>query len=237
MKPDQNRQSAIVSLLRESTNLSSSKNVVSTSLIKKRMTLTKAVRPGKNSTVQPQEAFRIDCFRDPTTNLRIPMISAAVSVEHLFDLFLELLDPLGRMVHVVLESSHQDSNDNHDEIRRSRIDLPVLKSAFCDFEDLIMNDGCTGIAVLNTRRLLEVQLDEHKQLYIFGRKLKPFHRVLKRFGIRKESELKLLSESEHYHYTNQLYTNQFSQMCRLIGAGEFDSIPTDGATDSGELFF
>ena len=27
--------------------------------------------------------------------------------------------------------------------------MPVLKSILWDFEDLLMNDGCTGIAVLN----------------------------------------------------------------------------------------
>ena len=79
------------------------------------------------------------------------MLSAAVSAERLFDTFLALLEPLGEVVHVVLESSHGAAIDEHTDLRRDHIDLPVLASHLCDFEELLTHDGCTGVAVMADR--------------------------------------------------------------------------------------
>src|SRR5262249_51637287 len=57
---------------------------------------------------------------------------------------------------------------------RGDIRLPVLMSPFCDFEDLLLNDGCTGVAVVAVGRRIEVQLDEHKLLFVYARDLKPY---------------------------------------------------------------
>ena len=57
--------------------------------------------------------------------------------------------PLGPRVHAVLETSHGRLGDRHIDLRRGDIDLPVLMSHFCDFEDLLLNDGCTGVAVVS----------------------------------------------------------------------------------------
>ena len=50
---------------------------------------------------------------------------------------------------MVLETSHNREGRGHVDLYREHIDLPVLKSILCDYEDLLLNDGCTGIAVLN----------------------------------------------------------------------------------------
>ena len=57
------------------------------------------------------------------------MLSASASAEKLFDLFLDLLKPLGSAVHVVLESSHTNADVGTD-YRRNRIDAPVLFEPF-----------------------------------------------------------------------------------------------------------
>src|SRR5262249_7913831 len=125
-------------------------------------TLTDAIRPGAQLPVRPRQGYRVDIFRDRRAKLRLPMLSASVSAEHLFDTFLALLEPLGEEVHVVLESSHGANCDVHTDLRRNHIDRPVLASHFCDFEQLLTHDGCTGVAVLATRMPMEVQFDEHK---------------------------------------------------------------------------
>jgi hypothetical protein len=125
-------------------------------------TLTGAVRPGPGIPVRPREGYRVEVFRDRQAKVRMPMLSAAVSAERLFDTFLALLKPLGKIVHVVLESSHGAGADEHTDLRRDHIDRPVLASHLCDFEELLVNDGCTGVAVLATGRPVEVQFDEHK---------------------------------------------------------------------------
>ena len=54
------------------------------------------------------------------------------------------------------------------------MDLPVLKSHCCDYEDLLLHDGCTGLAVMSTEGPMEVQFDEHKLLVVYASNLKPF---------------------------------------------------------------
>src|SRR5262249_53893692 len=148
-----------------------------------------AVRPAPHLPVVPREGYRLESFRDPNTRVRIPMLSAAVSAEKLLELFLDLLEPLGDEVHVVLESSHDTDGDEHVDLRRSHIDRPVLASHLCEFEDLLVNDGFTGVGVIAADRRVEVQLDEHKQVYIYGRDLGPFRRVLRWYGLRRVQDL------------------------------------------------
>src|SRR3972149_1902440 len=68
--------------------------------------LTEAIRPSYDVKVTPRPGYRHDTFPDGTNGKEIPVLAAAASRENLFDLFLELLDPLGDRVDVVLESSH-----------------------------------------------------------------------------------------------------------------------------------
>src|SRR4051794_21497796 len=58
-------------------------------------TLTDAIRPGAKLPVRPRQGYRVEIFRDRRARLRLPMLSASVSAERLFDTFLALLEPLG----------------------------------------------------------------------------------------------------------------------------------------------
>jgi hypothetical protein len=90
---------------------------------------------------------------------------ASVSRERLLDIFFALLTPLGDMVDAVLETSHSRSGFGHSDLYRDKIDMPILKSYFYEYEEVLMNDGCTGVAVLNPQVPAEVQFDEHKLLF------------------------------------------------------------------------
>src|SRR5947209_1873235 len=119
--------------------------------------LTEAIRPSLDLQVVPREGYRLDTFRDARAKLEVPVLVAAVSRERLFDLFLELLEPLGEVVDVVLETSHDTQGDGHQDLQREQIDLPVFKSYCCDYEDLLLHDGCAGVAVISTMGPMEVQ--------------------------------------------------------------------------------
>ena len=190
-------------------------------------TLTEAVRPGPMVPIRPRQGYRTTVYRDRKAGLRLPMLSAAVSAENLFELFLELLPPLGEVVNVVLESSHGRDADDHVDFRRTDIDMPVLTSHLYEFEELLMNDGCTGVAVLSTSKPMEVQFDEHKLLHIYAPSLKPFRRVLRSFGVRKRLNLPLLSEGEHLHQTTDEYEDQFAMFCNTMGVADFDGVVSD----------
>lgn len=190
-------------------------------------TLTDAVRPSLEVPVRPRQGYRVEVFRNRESNARLPVLHAAVSAERLFDTFLELLEPLGEAVHVVLESSHNQRGGDHSDYRRNHIDAPVAASHFYDFEDLLLNDGCTGVAVLSTRGPMEVQFDEHKLFTVYAPNLKPFQRVLKNLGVRRRQILPLISEAEHLHYTNESYAEQFEQLAMRLGVADFESVLSD----------
>jgi hypothetical protein len=182
--------------------------------------LTDAIRPAPHVPVVPCQGYRVEVYRDAKRRLRVPVLAAAVSREQLFDVFLELLDPLGEAVDAILETSHQGDGKSHKDLCRQHIDLPVLMSYFCDFEDLLMNDGCTGVAVMSRGRPMEVQFDEHKLLVVYARELAPFESILRSRGIVRNDCLRLITEGEHLHSTEPEHFQQFEQMCYRLGIGE-----------------
>lgn len=182
--------------------------------------LTDAIRPGPGVPVVPRQGYRRDLYRDPSGRMQVPVLAAAISREQLFDCFLDLLELLGPEVDVVMETSHQNERGGHRDLMRQHIDLPVLMSHFCDAEDLMLNDGCTGTAVLSTEGTMEVQFDEHKLLVVYARDLEPFEEVFARYGIPRVDDLKLITEGEHLHSTEPRYEDQFEQLCCRIGVAE-----------------
>ena len=180
--------------------------------------LTSAVRPAPSRAVVPAEGFRRETYRG-RPGLSIPALAAAVSRERLFDTFLALLAPLGEVVDVVLETSHASGGDRHRDLRRSDIDRPVLESYCCEFEDLLANDGCTGLAVVATDRPMEVQFDEHKLFVCYAHDLRPFERALRAAGVRHVPDLRLISEGAHLHHSRPAYARQFRQLALRLGVG------------------
>ncbi len=181
--------------------------------------LSDAVRPSYALDVVPSCGFRHDLYRDEQAKRDVPVLMAAASREQLFDTFMELLDPLGSVVDVVLETSHNYSASGHRDLYREHIDMPILQSILWDFEDLLVNDGCAGIAVLNPSTPQEVQFDEHKLLIVYAKDLRPFERILRNNGVGRDDKLKLITEGEHLHSTDPRYVAAFEQLCYRLGVG------------------
>jgi hypothetical protein len=180
-------------------------------------TLTDAIRPALFRRVIPRQGFRIETYKDAKAGFTVPVLAAAVSREMLFDVFLDLLDPLGELCDVVLETSHDTDDSRHVDYFREQIDTPILKSHCCDFEDLLCNDGCTGLAVLSGMEPMEVQFDEHKLLVVYAADLEPFARILQGFGIDQNDSLKLISEGEHLHSSDPRHRPEFDQLAYRLG--------------------
>lgn len=182
--------------------------------------LTDAIRPAVDLQVVPRQGYRLGHYRDPWAGVNVPVLAASVSREQLFDLFLGLLEPLGPAVDVVLETSHASGGASHRDLLREEIDLPVLLSYFCDFEDLLLNDGCTGVAVVGLDEPVEIQFDEHKLLIVYARNVKPFEQILRRAGVRRDDRMRLITEGEHLHTTDLRYADALSQLACRLGVGE-----------------
>jgi hypothetical protein len=181
--------------------------------------LSDAIRPAPSLPVVPREGYRIDMYRDTKANFEVPVLAAAVSREKLFEVFLNVLDPLGDVVDVVLETSHDTSGNQHHDLFREAMDLPVLKSNCCDFEELLTHDGCAGLAVMSTEGPMEVQFDEHKLLVVYAADVTPFADILDEHGIERDDKIKLITEGEHLHSTDARYRQEFEQLCYRLGVG------------------
>jgi hypothetical protein len=186
--------------------------------------LTDAVRP--SPTLVPIEGYRFGWYRAPESDVTIPVITAAASREKLFDLFLSLAEPLGDMVDAVLQSSHED------EYRRSAretecddLENMILRSRLYDFEDLLLHDGCSGIAVLNSETPAEVQFDEHKLFHIYGKDhetLYPYEEILQDAGLRLRKRMRIITEEPHVHSSREEFRHRFNELKILLsGDGDF----------------
>jgi hypothetical protein len=182
--------------------------------------LTEAIRPAFDLQVIPAAGYRHDVYRDKETGVDIPVLMASASREKLFDVFLDLLDPLGDEVDVVLETSHDRNSRGHDDLYREHIDLPVLKSTLCDFEDMILDDGCTGVAILNPGIPLEVQFDEHKLLIMYGQDLTAFQEVLEQSGLARLEDMRFITEAEHVHSSSDEMSREFEKLRYRLGLDE-----------------
>ncbi|HKM54186.1 MAG TPA: hypothetical protein VJY33_12320 [Isosphaeraceae bacterium] len=179
--------------------------------------LTDAVRPSIGLEVIPREGYRRDVYCDPESGNKMPVLAASVSSERLFEVFMDLLDPLGEVVDVVMESSHESEPGSHADLYREHIDTVILKSTLYDYEALLMNDGCAGLAALNPSGPMEVQFDEHKLLFVYAHDLDLFEEILIRHGLKRDDSLKFISEAEHLHSTDDEHRDNFDELLYRLG--------------------
>lgn len=183
--------------------------------------LTDAVRPSYDLQVVPSAGYRHDVYQDEENRSSVPVLMAAATKKQLFDVFMDLLDPLGSVVDVVLETSHNRDSRGHSDLYREHIDMPVLKSILWDYEDLLLNDGCTGIAVLNPGTPQEVQFDEHKLLIVYGQELRSFEDVLDSQNLPCCDQMKFITEAEHVHSSSDQYRDQFEELRMRLGIDSY----------------
>jgi hypothetical protein len=183
--------------------------------------LTDAVRPSYNLEVVPSAGFRHDVYRDAETRSTVPVLMAAITKPRMMETFIELLTPLGDTVDVVLETSHSQKTRGHTDLYREQIELPILQSIFWDFEDLLINDGCTGIAVLNPHIPQEVQLDEHKLLLEYGNKLTPYESILIDAHLNCREDMRFITEAEHVHSTTERFVQEFDELKMRLGMDDY----------------
>ncbi len=179
--------------------------------------LTDAIRPSYDLQVVPAQGFRHDSFKDEESQTNVPVLMGAVTKDALFETFLDLLDPLGPVVDVVLETSHNRDQAGHTDLYREHIDMPVLKSILYEYEDTLINDGCVGIAVLNPGIPQEVQLDEHKLLIVYGEQQNAYEEIFEDRSVHLDESLRFITEAEHVHSSSEYYSQQFEELKTRLG--------------------
>jgi hypothetical protein len=179
--------------------------------------LSDAVRPSYTLEVVPSAGFRHDVYRDDENRTNVPVLMAAVTKPRIMETFVSLIEPLGEVVDVVLETSHGAGSSGHTDLYREYIDMPILQSTLWDFEDLLINDGCTGIAVLNPNIPQEVQLDEHKLLIVYGKDLAEYEKTLQAGRLPCREDMRFITEAEHVHSTCERYVQEFEELKMRLG--------------------
>lgn len=178
-------------------------------------TLTGAIRIHSKDSPVPQEGYKYESYYDNVKGAQTPLMVAAATRDKLSDLFFELSDCMGENVDAILTTSH-DINPAV-TMYREMIDLPVLQSVFMHHENIILNDGCTGVAVMHPRKSREVFLDEHKILFLYAENLGKYKKILHRYGIPHNQELRTVMDGEHIHQTSSDYREEFHALCREMG--------------------
>jgi hypothetical protein len=171
-----------------------------------------AVRPSPEVRIRQIAGYRPDIYYNPMNNRRLPALAVAADRSVIFELFLALLEPLGPTVDVILETSHFRTDGKHRDYRRLGVDRAVLSSYLCEFEDVITDDGCTGVAVISPRGPLEVQFDEHKTIVVFAPRRRRFRNICRRFGLHRCDDLVLVSEVRHVHRSNPEFAMMFRDL-------------------------
>jgi hypothetical protein len=143
---------------------------------------------------------------------------------------MQLIQRLGSVVDVVLESSHNQAG-GHVDLYREHIDMPVLTSILWDYEDLLLNDGCTGIAVLNPHTPQEIQFEEHKLLIVYGSPLEPYEFTLESNGVPESQEIKFITEAEHIHSSSDEYAEEFFRFRTALGLDGNQEAPRENYGD------
>ena len=195
-----------------------------------KFTLTDAVRPSFDLKIIPEQGYKYDRLKIGTNNVTalqrigsrwlMPVLVVSVSIERLFETFLDMLNPLGDTVNIALETSHCYSGACRTDLHREHIDLPVLKSFLYDHEELILHDGCIGVSVLDPKIPAEIRFDEHKLIFVYAKSLQPFEKILRRHNIQRNETMRLLTDAEHVHITRDEYFQRFKTLQLSLGMDE-----------------
>ncbi len=192
--------------------------LASSSLVSSRpLVLPPAIRLANSGNSRPlYEGYRRQFYHDDVHHEKIPMLIAAISSPRLFSAFLSLSDLLGPTVDVILESSLPLAEES--QYLREQIDLPVLQSILWDYEDLLMGDGHTSVAILNQDRSLELQLDEHKLIAVYSESFQAIETALSEWQIPVDEQLTLVTEQPHQHGTSDEFPELFEKFVRQLSA-------------------
>ena len=150
---------------------------------------------------------------------RLPMIIATASKSVLFELFISLISRLGVTIDFVLDDDRNGFIDY-----RESIDTAVLVSILIEFEELLLNDGMLGVAAMNPGRGLEVQLEEHKMLVIYGSPQELFEFELESYGVLENEGIRTIYDYEHRHVWGEDHEERLDELRVALGLDgtEFD---------------
>lgn len=195
--------------------------------------MTGAAFPSEKALVKIEPGYKVEvaknCYQVPL------LITANVHRSLIMDVLEDLIDQLGNDLEVILETSHDLPVGSYEDLYVPYCLEPlVVKSYLRQYEDLLLNDGGTGIAVLNSSTGFQVQLNEDKKVvvYVVNREdLEKAKMILESYEIPQRPMLVTVGEVEHYRNLDPAYARQFIEFAYNIGAEKEDRGMGDGEID------
>ena len=175
---------------------------------------TDAISPSYDLRVIPEEGY-CHSIHWLENEYSILTLVAAASREKMFQLFLDLLEPLGNKIGIAIHSSHIDHNHPKKYFNED-IELYLLESIVHEYMDLLLHDGNTGIFVWDRAETKEVQWEEHKLFQIYATNFGPFEEIFSRVLPLRE-EMRLICNAEHVHISSDEQYNEFLIMKDRLG--------------------
>lgn len=156
---------------------------------------------------------------NPDSGKSIPVAVAAVSAPKLMGMLEGVLQKFSEAgcetVNVEIFSSRPEGDDRGGAWKREDIDIPVLASALEEYQELLLNDGLSGIAICSQQLEFELVFDEHKLFAFYGNPLLA-QEILREHGIELKPEMQFLTEAEHIHNSRTEFGDQFARLAQVI---------------------
>ena len=176
---------------------------------------------------------------------RLQVVIVSQTKEHLFELFTSLIEELLRIEKIkraglkaVFESRHipddvtgfgkkygcSDNSPYYADFLTRKIDPITFLSTLYDFEELITNDGFTGVSILSDLAFSELRLDVHKAILFFSKYPKLVGKIitfLTKSGVHElPTNVNTIAEKPHVHIGHSTYNAEFERLITLTGAKE-----------------
>lgn len=160
-------------------------------------TLTKAVAIFKDSELIPKEGYMVTQQKQENGR-EYEILGISVSAERLYFLFDDFISLLGDTCGIVIEDHYVEEGQHMDHIAHQK-DTVVVRSILSGFEEVIVSDGFLGVAVYDESGRTEVQLSDHKMIYVFSVNTGPFKEIMAEYGIKEVPDIVFINQVPHFH--------------------------------------
>jgi len=192
--------------------------------------LTDAVRPSYDLKVVPKTGFKCELMQEEREG-QVPVIVISASGEILFRLFLDIISLLHGKVVVRLCLTHGGVPMSSTgkwlscrEFLRHKIDFAELKRILLGFENFLLDDGRTSIAISNYDEIdrVEIQFDEHKIIRVCNWPAisDELSMILKKYRIPQDPKMEFIDSVEHVQQISENSEEKLEELVDAIGAEE-----------------
>lgn len=180
-------------------------------------TLTDAIRPPLGFEGEIKEGY----FKSDDSRLAFNSFVLVVSREKLFEVFSELVSNLHAPLGVLDVLLKKDFHEKGLEVRAEsaeEIETVCLLSLFCQYEEMILNDGYLDIEVVSSSSSQGILLSGSKEFIVFGLPFEKVEFILEKYKIYRDDHMQQLSRDyDPYLCTNVYFDKQFNELLVSLG--------------------